>query len=263
MASKRPHKFIPESEPLLAPPSPPNVGATRRGRPWIMLIVGFCFLHYFVNIPVDNYFQRLAPPPEPIPLPTLEEIMLNVPSASSAREYSRYLTSGPHLGGKNYSQAVWMKEQWESLGVPQVEIVPYEIYTNYPKGHRLALLNETKSEDKEYELLFEASLEEDVLEEDPTSGLEDRIPTFHGYSASGNVTAEYVFANYGTYRDFEDLTKKSVNVTGKVVLCKYGKIFRGLKVKRAEELGAVGVLMYSDPGDDGRSRSLVIWHMVC
>jgi N-acetylated-alpha-linked acidic dipeptidase len=28
-------------------------------------------------------------------------------------------------------------------------------------------------------------------------------------------------------------------------------VFRGLKVKRAQELGMVGVVMYTDPGDDG------------
>lgn len=57
---------------------------------------------------------------------------------------------------------------------------------------------------------------------------------------SGNVTAEYIWANYATYRDFEDLSKKGVNITGKVVLCRYGKVFRGLKVKRAQDLGAIG-----------------------
>jgi hypothetical protein len=57
---------------------------------------------------------------------------------------------------------------------------------------------------------------------------------------SGNVTAEYIWANYATYRDFEDLSKNGVNITGKVVLCRYGKVFRGLKVKRAQDLGAIG-----------------------
>jgi N-acetylated-alpha-linked acidic dipeptidase len=94
-------------------------------------------------------------------------------------------------------------------------------------------------------------LEEDVLEEDPTSGLENRIPTFHGYSASGNVTASYVYVNYGTYQDFEDLVNANVSLKGKIAIAKYGGIFRGLKVKRAQELGMVGTIIYSDPGDDG------------
>ena len=118
------------------------------------------------------------------------------------------------------------------------------MYLNYPLDHRLALLEDG-------EVKFEASLEEDILSEDPTTGLPDRIPTFHGYSASGNVTASYVFCNYGTYSDFEDLQKAGVELEGKIALIKYGYIFRGLKVKRASELGMAGVVLYSDPGDDG------------
>ncbi|KAI5779989.1 N-acetylated-alpha-linked acidic dipeptidase-like protein [Geopyxis carbonaria] len=195
-----------------------------------------------------------------LPIETLENILFVTPSTEKAREWSQYYTSGPHLGGKNFSQALWTKERWEEMGIPEVEIETYDIYTNYPKGHRLGLLKKIEYSDHnaprldqnlEYELLFEASLEEPVLEEDPTTALEDRIPTFHGFSANGNTTAEYVFANYGTFQDFEDLLSHGINITGKVVLCKYGHIFRGLKVKRAQDLGATGVLIYSDPGDDG------------
>ena len=98
---------------------------------------------------------------------------------------------------------------------------------------------------------FEASLKEDVLEDDPTTSAEDSVPTFHGYSASGNVTGPVVFVNSGTYQDFEDLVKANVSLKGKIGIAKYGGIFRGLKVKRAQELGMVGVLLYDDPGSDG------------
>lgn len=59
-----------------------------------------------------------------------------------------------------------------------------------------------------------------------------------------------MFANYGTFTDFETLLAHNVTITGSVVIAKYGGIFRGLKVRRAQELGAVGVILYSDPGDD-------------
>lgn len=127
------------------------------------------------------------------------------------------------------------------------------MYINYPVDHRLALLEKEKSGDDAvtWKVAFEASLTEDAIDEDPTSGLEDRIPTFHGYSASGNVTAPVVYVNYGTFQDFEDLLKANVSLAGKVAIARYGGIFRGLKVKRAQELGMFGVLIYSDPGDDG------------
>jgi N-acetylated-alpha-linked acidic dipeptidase len=191
----------------------------------------------------------------------LQNILISTPDPAKAREWSQYYTSGPHLAGKNLSQAIWTKEKWQEFGVSNTLIVDYDVYLNYPMGHRLALLEKDKKSKREeradtvskesWSVKFEASLEEDVLKEDNTSGLSDRIPTFHGYSASGNVTAPYVFVNYGTYKDFEELQMANVSLAGKIALIKYGGIFRGLKIKRAQELGMVGAVIYSDPGDDG------------
>jgi len=183
----------------------------------------------------------------------LQKILLETPKEEKAQEWSRYYTAGPHLAGKNYSQVTWTQERWTEFGI-QADIIAYDTYINYPLGHRLALYEKTNSKkDKDtWKVKFEASLEEDVLEEDPTSGLVDRIPTFHGYSASGNVTAPYVYVNYGTYQDFEDLIKANISLKGKIAVAKYGGIFRGLKVKRAEDLGMVGCVIFTDPGDDGK-----------
>lgn len=197
----------------------------------------------------------------PITYRQLQEILLTTPKEEKAEEWSRYYTAGPHLAGKNLSQAIWTLTRWQEFGVLDTNIVAYDTYINYPLGHRLALYEriKSKSEDSEqadskkdlWTVKFEANLEEDVLEEDPTTGLSDRIPTFHGYSASGNVTAPYVYVNYGTYQDFEDLVKANVSLEGKIAIAKYGGIFRGLKVKRAQDLGMIGTVIYSDPGDDG------------
>ena len=183
----------------------------------------------------------------------LQNILLETPDADQVREWSRYYTSGPHLAGKNLSQALWTKDRWQEFGIESV-IVDYDVYLNYPKSHRLALLEKSKGKDvvvaEDWTVKYEAKLEENVLKEDKTSQLEDRVPTFHGYSASGNVTAPYVFVNYGTYQDFEDLQAAKISLEGKIALAKYGSVFRGLKVKRAQELGMIGVVMYTDPGDD-------------
>jgi hypothetical protein len=40
-------------------------------------------------------------------------------------------------------------------------------------------------------------------------------------------------------------------MTGKIALAKYGGPFRGIKILNAEAHGMVGVVMFSDPGDDG------------
>lgn len=190
----------------------------------------------------------------------LKKILLETPKEKKAREWSKYYTSGPHLAGANRTLAEWTAQKWEEFGVKS-SINTYDVWLNYPSTHRLALLEASSNEvlhdttafenGSDYEVKYECSLEEDVLPEDPTSGLEDRIPTFHGYGANGNVTGRYVFANHGTFEDFEDLLKANITLKGNLALVKYGGNFRGLKVKRAEELGMIGVVMYSDPGVDG------------
>jgi N-acetylated-alpha-linked acidic dipeptidase len=73
-------------------------------------------------------------------------------------------------------------------------------------------------------------------------------------SPSGNVEAEVVYANYGTPEDFEKLERLKIDVRGKIVLVRYGQNFRGVKVFIAQEHGAAGVILYSDPFDDGWRR---------
>ena len=190
----------------------------------------------------------------------LQEILLTTPKEEKAREWSQYYTSGPHLAGRNLSQAVWTRERWQEFGVQDSSLVTYDVFLNYPLGHRLALLenkvngtrdhNETAA-NKNYVVKYECSLEEDILDEDETSGLEGRVPTFHGYSANGNVTAQFVYANFGTWWDYDDLVKANVSLKGRIAIVKYGRVYRALKVQRAEELGMVGVVIYSDPQEDG------------
>lgn len=220
----------------------------------IVVLVGFLVPYNFFSDSrghVHSYLPWSAPFPQSWPhtnglnFTDLQAIVLNTPSAGRARDWSKYYTSGPHLAGKNLSQAIWTRERWEELGVKS-EIIAYDVYLSYPLGHRLALLAGEKGEN----VTFECSLKEDVLEEDPSTAMQD-IPTFHGYSGSGNVTAQYVYVNFGTYQDFQDLVEAGIELKGKIALAKYGRVFRGLKVKRAQELGMVGVVIYTDPQEDG------------
>ncbi|KAL9115656.1 MAG: hypothetical protein Q9227_000024 [Pyrenula ochraceoflavens] len=205
-------------------------------------------LLFLLPLPHRHYLPGPAPYPSSWPhsqsvsYEELQDIILQTPSEDKVREWSKYYTAGPHLAGKNLSQAIYTRERWEESGVKS-SIVAYDVYINYPVNHRLALLDGDQVQ-------FECSLKEDVLEEDPTTSLPDSVPTFHGYSASGNVTSEYVYVNFGTYQDFEDLRASNITLEGKIALAKYGGIFRGLKVKRAEELGMIGAVIYTDPQED-------------
>ena len=80
------------------------------------------------------------------------------------------------------------------------------------------------------------------------------LPAFNGSSPSGDITGEVVYANYGTLADFKTLRDMGVDLKGKIALVRYGQNFRGVKVYIAQKLGMAGVLIYSDPADDGYVR---------
>ncbi len=98
---------------------------------------------------------------------------------------------------------------------------------------------------------YKAVLKEPALNEDATSGQSGQLPTYNAYSADGDVTADLVFVNYGLPQDYEVLDKMGIDVKGKIVIAKYGHSWRGIKPKVAQEHGAIGCIIYSDPADDG------------
>ncbi|KAJ1724664.1 Vacuolar protein sorting-associated protein 70 [Coemansia erecta] len=176
------------------------------------------------------------------------QVFLNIPSTERLSEHLQYYSSGAHVAGINRTQATYTRDYFEAQGI-DAKIVEYFPWLNYPVSQRVALFNETSSE-----VLFEASLKEDVLSEDPLTEDPNNLPAFHGYSADGNVTGQLVYANYGSIDDFRALEEAGISVAGKIVLVRYGGVFRGIKVQAAELRGARGVLVYSDPADDGYSR---------
>ena len=184
------------------------------------IVVGI--IVYFIGVIISNLCRQCPRISED----QAEHIILNSPSPGYIRNQSQLYTSGPHLAGKNITQATYIRDLWESYGI-HTDIEEYEVLLNYPISHRLALLDGEKVE-------YEAELQEDVIPEDPTSADPDAVPTFHGYSANGSVTGELVYANFGHIDDFRILEKNGVNVSGKIVIVKYGSTFRGLKVRAAQ-----------------------------
>src|SRR5262249_17039429 len=78
-----------------------------------------------------------------------------------------------------------------------------------------------------------------------------QYPTVNGYSGQGDVTGEVVYVNYGLIEDYAQLESIGVSVKGKIAVARYGRSFRGIKAREAEKHGAIGLLIYSDPQDDG------------
>lgn len=177
-----------------------------------------------------------------------EEKFREVPAPESAREHLRRLTAVPHVAGtkEDYATAIYVRDQIRSYGIPS-ELKEYDVLLNYPRHPGIVELITPRGRQR-------LTLKEAVIAADPSSSNPNIIPLFNGYSPSGDVTAPLVYVNYGLPPDYEALKKIGVDVKGKIVIARYGNSFRGVKAKVAEEQGAVGLIIYSDPADDGYSQ---------
>ena len=173
-----------------------------------------------------------------------EEQFRSVPNQKSAREHLRLLTLEPHIAGtkEDYDTAVYVRDKLRSYGLT-ADLKEYDVWLNYPRtASVLELITKRRQR---------LSTHEAIVSGDPTSSHPKITPLFNGYAASGDVTAPIVYANYGLPNDYDDLKKIGVDVKGKIVLVRYGNSFRGVKAKVAEDQGAIGCIIYSDPADDG------------
>ena len=173
-----------------------------------------------------------------------EEQFRAVPAPKSAREHLRRLTLEPHIAGtkEDYATAIYVRDQLKSYGL-NAELKEYDVWLPYPNTPSIVELITNRTQ--------RLSVTEAVVPGDPTSSNPKITPLFNGYSASGDVTGPLVYANYGLPGDYEDLKKVGVDVTGKIVIVRYGNSFRGVKAKVAQDHGAIGCIIYSDPADDG------------
>jgi N-acetylated-alpha-linked acidic dipeptidase len=176
---------------------------------------------------------------------SVEEKFLAVPDASLAGEELKTLTAAPHLAAtpEDHKTAEYVAQKFRAAGL-DTEIVPYRVLLNWPKTVKVEAFDESGKQ------LMSGPTREHV-EGDPYENDPRVVMPFNGSSGSGDVTAEVIYANYGRLEDFKALEARHIDLHGKIVICRYGENFRGVKVYLAEQRGAAGVLIYSDPQDDG------------
>ncbi|MFN2492005.1 MAG: M28 family metallopeptidase [Pyrinomonadaceae bacterium] len=176
-----------------------------------------------------------------------EEEFRAVPAPDAAREHLRRLTAVPHVAGtkEDYATAIYVRDQIRAFGISS-ELKEYEVLLPYPSQPSIVELVSPVRE--------RLALKEETIVEDPSSSHPDIIPLFNGYSPSGDVTAPLVYVNYGLPPDYEALKNLGIEVKGKIAIARYGNSFRGVKAKVAEDNGAAGLIIYSDPADDGYTQ---------
>ena len=156
----------------------------------------------------------------------------------------KILSSHPHHVGSPGGQAVarHIFDEYKACGF-EVSIDTFYVLFPTPKTRELEMTGPVG---------YKALLQEPALKEDSTSGQTDeQLPTYNAWSADGDVTGELVFVGYGLPDDYDLLARLGIDVKGKIVIARYGRSWRGIKPKVAQEHGAIGCIIYSDPRDDG------------
>ncbi len=176
-----------------------------------------------------------------------ETRFLAVPDPGLAEEHLRILTQAPHMAGtpEDKVTADYVAQKFREAGL-DTQITEYKVWFNYPLEISVDL---TAPAGVTMHGPTREHVDGDPYQDDPRV-----VMPFNSMSPSGDAEAEVVYANYGSPDDFEKLDKLKVSVRGKIVLVRYGQNFRGVKVFVAQEHGAAGVIIYSDPADDGWRR---------
>ncbi len=182
----------------------------------------------------------------------LESKFQSIPSPEKAREWHRTFTAEPHPAAseRNTQLADFIADEWRKQGWEEVALRRYDVLHSRPRSVSLEMTQP---------IHFTASLREDADDVDPDTKNPAVSGSYFGYSASGDVTAEVVYAHSGNLEDYDLLRKNGVSVKGKIVLVRYSNpySYRGFKALTAEREGAAALLIYSDPAEDGSARGKV------
>ena len=196
-------------------------------------ILGFTLAHAMAEHKIETEFQA-------IPLP------------EKAREWHKTFTAEPHPAAseRNNQLADFIADEWRKQGWEDVTLRRYDVLHSRPRSVSLEMTAPVR---------FTASLREDPVDADGDTRNPEVPGAYFGYAASGEVSAEVVYAHSGNPEDYDLLRKNGISVKAKIVLVRYSNpySYRGFKALTAEREGAAALLIYSDPAEDGYARGKV------
>ena len=169
------------------------------------------------------------------------------PDPKLAEQHLRTLTQAPHVAGspEDRKTAEYVAQKFREAGL-DTQIVEYKVLLSFPQE---VSIDVTAPPTAHMHGPSREQVGDDPYQNDPRI-----LPAFNAYSPSGDVEADVVYANYGSPQDYKQLEVMKVDVRGKLVMVRYGGNYRGVKSLVAQEHGAAGVIIYSDPIDDGYYR---------
>ena len=187
------------------------------------------------------------------PLDKYEKMLVDLPKADNCRATLKQLSARPHVFGvASVSDDIrdLVASSLAPIAGASVAEQPFSALSHLPLLRKVSFKANASS------AAANVPVDEKVLVADPTSGDANITELWGAYGAdtpNGDPTpyAPVVYANYCREEDYQHVESLGISFTGVIVLCRYGKIFRAQKVEFAEKREALGVLVYSDPQDDG------------
>lgn len=173
-------------------------------------------------------------------------------SPDSIREFHRVLAAEPHVAGspRDRELAEWTRDRFRDFGLEDVQIEEHEVLLPYPEEVSVEMVAPRP---------WKASMREEPVAGDEYSAHPGVGIPHHAYSASGEVTAPVVYAGSGNPADYDWLASQGIDVRGRIAIVRYSMpySYRGYKALTAQQRGVAGLLIYSDPKDDGEGRGKV------
>lgn len=196
----------------------------------------------------DLTIRFFAPRDRPEELALEKRLIERVDRQNLARLHE-LLAREPHAAGTPGDERVVdaIEGEFKSLGLT-VEKHPFWALLARPISAQLQIVAPVR---------LDLAVDEPPIPGDPYSTAAGSTLGWNAYSGSGEATGEVVYANYGRKEDFEKLRELGVDVQHKIVIARYGGNFRGFKAKFAEEAGAAGLIIFTDPRDSGYMQGLV------
>ena len=217
-----------------------------QGQAWRPIFCLTCVFVVFTLFSNDTFGMRGFTAENAITQKEYETAFQKLVSVERCQHKLRYLTEEPHLAGTENSRKIaeYLRDAFQAYGL-KVQMYEYKVYLPYPLEVRVELVSPTE---------YVAVGKEASWEWDKDSYETEIVAGYNAYSPDGDVTADLVYVNKGLPEDYQILSEYGISVNGKICIARYGGSYRGVKAKVAGDNGAIGLILYSDPTDDGYMR---------
>ncbi|KJH44175.1 PA domain protein [Dictyocaulus viviparus] len=182
---------------------------------------------------------------------TISNVLISNINPENIINNLRRFTKFPHIAGTDANKKVAddIIQLWNDIGLEDVHMNSYDVLLSHPD---FTTPNTITIEDAKGKQLFKSTgISPVIIPSEQSSKIAGH--QWLAYSASGKVSGDVVYCNRGLPQDFENLKRMNISLKAKIALMRFGEGFRGDKVRRAQENGAIGAIIFSDPDDVARN----------